>query len=143
MAGVNSLLVQILLRCTPIATSTAILASCGGVNSYDVRCREGILGFSNALRFREALFPTPCREPFCSVSKTVQPVEKLPRALFCPLFRGLKRRFCRVLAWVFGYFGLPTGPTTTFSTGSVVLLQDTCRCSKEAMALVLRVTRGG
>src|SRR5215208_4392000 len=60
-----------------------------------------------------------CDHPtlFAEVRGRGQPVEKLPRALFLPLFRGLNPRFCSVLAWVLGCFGLPTGPTTTFSTG--------------------------
>jgi hypothetical protein len=46
-----------------------------------------------------------------------QPVEKLPCALFCPRLIGRIRRFGSVPPSFSSSLGLPTGPTTPFSTG--------------------------
>src|SRR5829696_1418376 len=47
----------------------------------------------------------PRRQPFCSVSKRIEAVEKPPRSSFWPLSRSVKSRFCSVLALDFRCFG--------------------------------------
>src|SRR4051794_23773442 len=54
---------------------------------------------------------TPSRQPALfmkslPVSKTLQRVEKLLRARFCPLLRGLKPQFCSAFVRVFRCFGI-------------------------------------